>query len=563
MSKSIISKAFDFILVINLFPLCLWAQSNAAPSMHLTTYFPSNDAILKMQKVKIVNSAYASYFEVNDFTDGYAGLQQTPDTEYGNSNILISSLWDPNTALGIYSNIEYNDSATVTSRFGGEGNGWKTINPYGWQLNTWYNLVNRSWKSNGRLYIATFINNLSTSNWFHTATISIPDPNSYLGGYNDAFLENWDGSNAAWDGRFVRKAFFKDCWNINTSGLWEKNYNAYVSINTSSDDSIRNGIYNNSFNSFYDSTEDAYCMQHGGNSTPSIAFNGGRTLYLPLQMNQGDLPTTTTGQLKSVNVQYVDSSIVVHWIVDDTKSPQWAVGVEIIDSLGHILVTKQDTIPQRRSDTITGIIASGSYSTVVKFEDIFNQYSDPVRTNFNIPPNTPTPVTIKSVNATQENKTITINWQTATELNTSHFIIQHSTTGTSFTNIGNVKAIGSGANSYQFMDTHPANGTNYYRLQSVDKDGGVSYSKIVSYQLSVVSNQLTVFPNPARDNVTISGNHIASVQVIDNMGRVVKTVALHDATNPSVSVGSLPAGVYHLHIQTTDGSVNGIGFVKE
>jgi len=166
------------------------------------------------------------------------------------------------------------------------------------------------------------------------------------------------------------------------------------------------------------------------------------------------------------------------------------------------------------------------------------------------------PLTLASINATPKNNNIAINWQTATELNTSHFIIQHSNTGTSFTNIGNVKAIGSGANGYQFVDTHPANGTNYYRLQSVDKDGSATYSKIVSCQLSVVSNQLTVFPNPSKDKVTINGSHIASVQVIDNMGRVVKIVALHDATNPSVSVGSLPKGMYHFRIEMMDGSVS-------
>ena len=171
-------------------------------------------------------------------------------------------------------------------------------------------------------------------------------------------------------------------------------------------------------------------------------------------------------------------------------------------------------------------------------------------------------VKLASINATQDNKTIAINWNTATELNTSHFIIQHSTTGTSFTDIGNVKAIGSGANGYQFMDMHPANGTNYYRLQSVDKDGGSSFSKVVSASLAINDSRLTIYPNPAKDKVTISGSHIASVQVIDNMGRVAKIVALHDATNPSISVGSLPTGVYHLRIQTMDGSISGLGFIK-
>ena len=173
----------------------------------------------------------------------------------------------------------------------------------------------------------------------------------------------------------------------------------------------------------------------------------------------------------------------------------------------------------------------------------------------------PLPVTLINVTAAKENHNIAINWRTSTELNTSHFIIQHSTDDNSFTDIGSVKAIGSGANGYQFTDNNPANGINYYRLKSLDKDGSFAYSKIVSVQFTVNSNQLTVFPNPTKSSIIISGNHIVSIQVINGMGSVIKTQTLKDATNPTLSVGSIKAGVYHLRVQTTDGKVNGIGFV--
>ena len=67
--------------------------------------------------------------------------------------------------------------------------------------------------------------------------------------------------------------------------------------------------------------------------------------------------------------------------------------------------------------------------------------------------------------------------------------------------------------------------------------------------------------NHTKDNVTIKGSHIASVQVIDKLGRVVKFVSLQDATNPTLPVSSLPAGVYHLRIQTTDGNVSSASIV--
>lgn len=359
----------------------LHAQSNAAPSEHLTFSFPS-DAVLKMQKIKIVQSAYTSYFEIHSFTDGYAGLQQTPDSSKGSSHTLISSLWDPSTADSIYSAVAYKASNTYTGRFGGEGDGYQSINPYNWTLNTWYNMVIRSWKSGGQLYIATFINNLSTNVWFHTATLSIPAPSGYLGSGNDAFLENWDGSNASWDGRFIRKAFLKDCWNLNTSGAWQKHTSRYFSAN--SGDSARNGAYDLAFNAGYDSTEDAYFMAHGGTTTPSADFGTGRTLTLPAQTNQGTAPTITSGAVLSVTPTYNLGTTTVNWVIDSTKSPQLSASVEILNAAGTVLSTIQDTIPQKRSATITYTLPVGNYTARVTIRDIFNALSSSTTATFTV-----------------------------------------------------------------------------------------------------------------------------------------------------------------------------------
>lgn len=365
-------------------PITVISQENAAPSMHLTYYFPSSNAVLKMQKIKIVQSAYASYFEVNWWSNGYTGLQQTPDTSFGKSNILISSLWDPNTAGGIYSTVDYNDTTTIKSRFGGEGDGWKTINPYSWELNTWYNIVNRSWVSRGRLYIATFINNITTGKWFHTATFSTATTDKYMAGTNDAFLENWDGTNTAWNGSFIRKAFFKDLYNLNAAGAWEKNTRAFFTANNSAGDIQRNGIYHNSFNALYDITEGAYSMQHGGTTTRSTAFNGGRTLYLAAQPNQTNPPTLTTVASNDLTVNYTSGTTNVNWKIDDYKSPQLSAKIELINALGEVVKTVQDTLPQRRNIAINFPLSDGNYTARLTVQDIFNQIATPSSTSFTV-----------------------------------------------------------------------------------------------------------------------------------------------------------------------------------
>jgi hypothetical protein len=60
----------------------LTAQENAAPSIHLVSYFPSSDVILKMDKIKIVQSGYAEYLEINSFTNGYDGRVAAYDGKF-------------------------------------------------------------------------------------------------------------------------------------------------------------------------------------------------------------------------------------------------------------------------------------------------------------------------------------------------------------------------------------------------------------------------------------------------------------------------------------------------
>ncbi len=174
---------------------------------------------------------------------------------------------------------------------------------------------------------------------------------------------------------------------------------------------------------------------------------------------------------------------------------------------------------------------------------------------------TPLPVALLSFEAIASENRIQVQWHTENELNLNNYILEHSENGVHFKPIGALNpTIGNG---YKFTDNNPVNGINYYRLQMIDKDGSIRYSKTISVQFTVNSNQLTVFPNPSKDVVIVSGKHIASVQVVDNLGRVIKVVSLKDATNPTISVSSLPVSVYHLRIQTTDGKVSGVGFVKE
>ncbi|HXB95307.1 MAG TPA: hypothetical protein VNU70_09120, partial [Puia sp.] len=126
-------------------------------------------------------------------------------------------------------------------------------------------------------------------------------------------------------------------------------------------------------------------------------------------------------------------------------------------------------------------------------------------------------------------KTVALTWETRQEMNSADFTIERSADGEDWENIGTVRAQGNStsATDYSFTDEHPVGGTNFYRLQMVDIDNSFAYSDVKVVRTSVI-NQVTFFPNPARDyvNVSLGGatatTDMVAVRLINLSGRVMQ-----------------------------------------
>ena len=62
--------------------------------------------------------------------------------------------------------------------------------------------------------------------------------------------------------------------------------------------------------------------------------------------------------------------------------------------------------------------------------------------------------------------------------------------------------------------------------------------------------QISVYPNPAKEKVTIDGIEVAEVQVYNALGQVVKTVR----NSNEISVENMARGVYLLRISDVNGT---------
>lgn len=165
---------------------------------------------------------------------------------------------------------------------------------------------------------------------------------------------------------------------------------------------------------------------------------------------------------------------------------------------------------------------------------------------------TPLPLNWLSFTATKKGNTSVLNWSTANEMNTQDFVVQHSTGGTGWKNLGNIKAAGNTINRSDYTFTHftPIPGPNYYRLMQRDLDGRFTYSSVVSVLLDKEEIKLRVFPNPVQHGcLNVLMREPALVSIVDATGRPVLSKWMNTGIQP-IDVSSLANGTYFLKTNT-------------
>lgn len=150
-----------------------------------------------------------------------------------------------------------------------------------------------------------------------------------------------------------------------------------------------------------------------------------------------------------------------------------------------------------------------------------------------------------------------LEWSTASELDASHFIVEHATDGESFTSITQLNAAGttSEQQDYEFRFMQPQTGTNYYRLTQVDLDGTTNILKTVTVYHFEGLELVKVYPVPAYSNVSIGVRYSETddfeLSVVDLSGKTLiqKQVTMHLGFNTiDLDLAELPAGSFVLKL---------------
>lgn len=155
------------------------------------------------------------------------------------------------------------------------------------------------------------------------------------------------------------------------------------------------------------------------------------------------------------------------------------------------------------------------------------------------------------------NGTAALSWKTSSELNNDYFMVEKSL-GPDFEvkeDILKVEGEGTPVDeaSYTVIDDGIMQDVVYYRLRQVDFDGTFEYSDVRKVNFQQVSPELdmTVFPNPTRDNVKIQVSFAEemrlSLMLFDSKGRLVRTMVGSANQTINFPLGNLPPGTYYLH----------------
>ena len=148
----------------------------------------------------------------------------------------------------------------------------------------------------------------------------------------------------------------------------------------------------------------------------------------------------------------------------------------------------------------------------------------------------------------KEGENVRLDWQTATEINNSHFDVEWSIDGISFEKIGEIAGVGTTneVQSYDFLHLSPILGENYYRLKQVDFDKKYEYTDILSvnYNLGIKNYELKIFPNPAANFIAIDGIEEGEIiQIFNVNGQLAKTFYQNVSTQQT-DISDLTSGIY-------------------
>lgn len=165
-------------------------------------------------------------------------------------------------------------------------------------------------------------------------------------------------------------------------------------------------------------------------------------------------------------------------------------------------------------------------------------------------------------------KGIQLYWQSQNAGDYTGFILQKLDANNNYNSLYSTQSTNTPL--YAYLDQHPANGNNTYRLQQTDAYGDITYSAPVTifYNSTLQPGSLTIYPNPAKTtiNINLYSSAATTPNYIENIYDTSGNLIEHKSVNSNSwaqDISSYKLGVYFVEVKTNDGNFIGkCKFVK-
>lgn len=226
-----------------------------------------------------------------------------------------------------------------------------------------------------------------------------------------------------------------------------------------------------------------------------------------------------------------------------------------VTNLSELLVARWDNSmwKDHGNGGTTGGTTTGTVITSAPVSS-FSPFTIASTTNAN-----PLPIKLLSFNAKLIKGNVWIDWKTETEINNDYFTIERSSDLNSWESIKEIRGAGNSNTilSYASVDQTPLNGVSFYRLKQTDFNGGYSYSDIQTITLNTGAD-ITIYPNPVRDNLTISNLcKECVVNIYTSSGQLI-----YSGNEQKINTNDWIKGLYNIVITEDNGTIHSQRIVK-
>lgn len=265
-------------------------------------------------------------------------------------------------------------------------------------------------------------------------------------------------------------------------------------------------------------------------------------------------------QLEAQIVAASGGSAIVCW-TDFRNAPGGDIYAQKISNTGSAFWTANGVAVSNAGNdqAAPAMIPDGNDNAIIAWRDLrtandYDIYASRLLSNGTLP------INLLEFKCIETGETVVLQWKTSNEINNAGFDIERSADAVHWEKLAFKLASQSASTvvTYYFTDARPLDGTSYYRLKQMDRDGLFTYSKTIQVNRSKQVASIRVWPNPTSDvlNIRFAENQFAGrLQLYNTNGELVLQRSIYNQQGYHINLKTLPGGTYYLYCISESGTI--------